>query len=196
MDGVIFGGRAGWVPFDGNPRPDGRARAAGRGGAAGAVADLFRLRLGDDVRREAAAAIKVAFKAAFETVAGTWRLVVGLMAAMGAAWLIWRLTRRRRHPLVAAYTVLEGDGRREVLDAYARFARKGRRLVPERGQAEPIAAYFARLAVVVPSLGAELAWLRGKAQAAAYGRSAPSAAAADEAKRRFVETAQTIRGLA
>ena len=186
---VYMGGRAGWVPFDGNPRPDGRAQETTRGGAAGAVAGLFRLRLGDDVREAAVGALK----ASFENLAGAWRLVVGALALAAVLWLAFTVGMRRRRRKSPGYSALEGAARREVLDAFAAFVRRVRRSVPRRGPSETVAGYFHRVAVAAPAMARELAWLRGVVQAAAYAPSGPGPSEASDARRRFAAAARAVR---
>ena len=161
---VGFGGRAGWVPFDGTPRLDGQAREVPRGRAAGAVADLFRLRLGDDVRQ----ALSGVFQEVVDGAGRVLTLVAMAIVALGSAWLAHRMWRRRSAPKADAYSRLPGNDRRRLMDAYRRLVRTARRTVGPRQQGEPLDAYFARIATAYPHLRDDLMWLSRAASSAVY----------------------------
>ena len=189
---VYMGGRAGWVPFDGNPRPDGQAQETTRGGAAGAVAGLFQMRLGDDVRDAVGGALKVSF----ERLLDAWRPIVAVLATAAALWLAYSFARRWRRSRPPGYSNLDGAARREVLDAYAGFVRRVRRSVAQRMASETIGDYFGRVAAAAPLLARELSWLRGAVQAAAYAPLGPGASEASDARRRFAAAARSVRSAA
>ena len=160
---INFRGASGWVPFDGNPREDGRALAASRGGAAGAVAGLFERRVGDEVRQAVMEAIDAASDLGW------------LLQPMGAvllvatlAYVAFRLWRRRRKGSLGAYTMLPGAQRREVLRAYRRLERALRGKVPPRGASETVDAYFTRLQLAYPPMAGEVESLRAAVTVAAY----------------------------
>ena len=159
---VNFGGGAGWVPFDGNPRGDGQATAVSRGSAARAVAGLFELRLGDELRQVARQAVELAV--------GSGGMVLAALAVatvVGAGYAAYRYRRRRRVGW-PRYTLLAGTERRQVVLAYGRLMRQLRRDVAPREAGETAGRYFARLAERFPGLREELAQVHALVNEAAY----------------------------
>ncbi len=173
---VNFGGGAGWVPFDGNPREDGRATAVSRGSAARAVAGLFELRLGDDLRQ--------VVRQVVERAVGSGALGVAALAAAavaGAGYAAYR-SRRRRWMARPPYTLLAATERRQVVLAYGRLMRHSRRHVAPREASETAGGYFARLAERFPHLREELVQVHALVSEAAY-RPVPLDGARAEAMR-------------
>ena len=159
---VNLGGSAGWVPFDGNPRQDGRATAVSGSSAARAVAGLFELRLGEDLRQVVILAI--------ERVVGSGTLVLAAVAAAavaGAGYAAYRWRRRTRTGW-PPYTLLGATERREVVLAYGRLMRKLRHHVPPQEIGETAGGYFARLSERFPSLHEELGQVHALVCEAAY----------------------------
>ena len=185
---VNFRSRVGWVPFDGNPRDDGQANTADRGGAAGAVAGLFAQRVGGQVREATREAIEDTASLAGKLLrpAGIALVVVAL------AWLTRWIIRRRRHG-ASDYSLLMGDGRREVVRAYARLMRDVRGKVDPRLPHETSNEYFARLAQSFPHMWEQRGWLRSKLNEAAYRPTTQIGASTAETQERFRQASRGIR---
>ena len=174
---VNFGRGTGWVPFDGNPREDGQAATTVRSGAAGAIAGLFDQRIGDEVRDAVAGSVQKTVSIA-ATLFGPLALLFALgVVAVAVRWLM----RRRRAKRADAYTVLEGDQRREVIRAYERMMRDIRGQIIPRWPGETLNRYFGRVAQRYPQLWERLALLREQVNEAAYRPSLPAGASATEA---------------
>jgi transglutaminase-like putative cysteine protease len=185
---INFRDRIGWVPFDGNPREDGQANTTTtRNGAAGAVANLFDQRVGDQVREAVMAAIKeaVSFGAKVIGPVAAGVVVVGLILAVR-----WFLGRRRQ---VLPYSLLETGGRRELVRAYERLMKQVSKTVSPRSEDETVDQYFARVAREFPSVWEELVWLRDKLNEAAYRPTDPNADQMADARVRMGEVRQSIR---
>lgn len=185
---INFRDNVGWVPFDGNPREDGQATTTTtRNGAAGAVASLFDRRIGDQVREAVKAfveqTVSIGSRIIGPIAAGV--LVVGLVLAV--RWLLGRRQRR------TTYSLLEADGRRDLVRAYERLMKQVSRYVDPRSEDETVDQYFARVAREFPSVWEELVWLRDKLNEAAYRPTFTSADEMADARARMGDMRQTIR---
>jgi transglutaminase-like putative cysteine protease len=184
---INFRGRVGWVPFDGNPREDGQAKSAtSRSGAAGAVAGLFDRRVGDEVRE----AVKMAAQESFEFANRLLIPVAAGVAVVALVFLARWLIGRRRCPV--DYSLLDGDGRRELVKAYDRLMKQIRKRVEPRSTGETMDQYFARVAREYPAVWQELSWLRDRLNEAAYRPATPSAETLGDARARLAGVTKTI----
>lgn len=185
---INFRDRVGWVPFDGNPREDGQATTtATRNGAAGAVASLFDRRVGDQVR----GAVKVAIEQSVNFGARVIGPVAAGIAVVGlvlAARVLW--ARRQKQ---TRYSLLDSDGRRDMIRAYERLMKQVSKYVTPRSEDETVDQYFARVAREFPAVWVELVWLRDKLNEAAYRPSAPTPNQVADARVRMGDLRKTIQ---
>ena len=156
-----------------------------RGSAARAVAGLFELRLGDDLRQVARQAVDWAV--------GSGALVPAALAvaAVGARYAAYR-SRRRRRAGRPRYTLLAATERRQVVLAYGRLMRHLSHDVAPREAGDTASGYFARLAERFPSLKEDVAQVHALVNEAADRPVPPDGSRADAILERLRATGRRL----
>ena len=161
----VFLGGAGWVPFDGSPRP--AAASLGEGGShhSAPLRGLFNAGFGNEVHGFFRASPQVVtklvtgvLKKGVATLAGLTSGVGLLVVGVFLARRMWPMWRSRGQPPL--YARLVGDGRAEKLLRRAGLA--------ARGPSQTLGEYMAQAEPRLGDVKGDLAWIRNAAWVAAY----------------------------
>lgn len=183
---------AGWVSFDGTPRPELEVFQSGEFADFGGTSFIFQTRVGGGLYRVIQEGTSNVVDDISQALQGQAGLVRGVVAAIGVVaviatiiWLVVRRARRVRGPRWR-YTRLPGGARRDILKTYAGVERLVRRRgLDPRGASQTVGEYTSLAARRLIVIEEDLRWFARAAWVAAYDPSEPSPEMAKEASVRF-----------
>lgn len=192
---------AGWVPFDGAPRAEVLALAQGTTYSSPVIGGLFETSYGVEAfqaLRSSPQQLAEAIQRSFATALGPVLAIVGIVVfVIGTVLALWKLLGRRparRRRQEAAYDVLEGQGREEMLQLYHRAETfLSRRGAPRRASWQTTEEHVAAVQGQFAHAKEHFAWLARAAATAAYDPSPFDQSLLVQARRRLNNLRQSVK---